>query len=728
MKMMKKLLIIAFSVTMLLGIVLLGVSEKLDKAVAEIAVPRREQVENRSQASQGLEYELSSDGTSYSISGVGACTDSKVVIPSKYNGLPVTKIGNRAFTGYTNLTEVEIPDSVTWIGLSAFSGCINLTEVEIPDSVTLIGGWAFCGCYGLREIVVPGSLRNTNASVFMDCYGLKKAVILNGVIVINTSMFSGCSNLTEVEIPTSVICIADYAFKGCTSLTNITFRGTQERWDTIQKGTEWNHLVPAREVVCLGESVEESEKYTIRGRKFDNNIDYYTANCVSTEYNPTLSNMLAALAASAYNEKEIKSAYRALKFSNIECREYDSQDTNKCGFTVAIKESEYNTDRICLITIRGTVGDFPTSPEWQGDFDIRTTEEKHNSFYHCANNIYHYIKTYIKINLSDEITSDTIKYVITGHSRGAAAGNLLAVELMENGVKAENVYDYNYACPDVACKIIFPTYNNIFNLCNRIDIVTKVPGVICSAFSTIGYSWGKFGKTYWFTKGANTMNPLMNHDGDLYLEFFDQKLAYEDWSKTWGDVKDDFRNLLLGVIAKISCPVDVIVTDEAGNKVAAVINGRVQYYDGNVGEVVVFTDGDRKIVYFTGGKNFNINLVATDDGTMTYSVEKFDLDTGETSETKMFNNVQLEEGKTMCSPIGKEQEPDDVKLFIVEEKEGKIVFTHTIETDGTETILPEESNGCGGCGGGCFGAVGVSTCLALMGMSLFMFIKKKDEE
>jgi hypothetical protein len=43
-------------------------------------------------ASEGLEYELNEDGTSYSVIGIGTCEDTDIVIPSTYEGLPVTRL------------------------------------------------------------------------------------------------------------------------------------------------------------------------------------------------------------------------------------------------------------------------------------------------------------------------------------------------------------------------------------------------------------------------------------------------------------------------------------------------------------------------------------------------------------------------------------------------------------------------------------------------------------
>lgn len=78
-------------------------------------------------ATEGLEYTLNSDGTSYSCAGIGTAKATDIVITDVYNGLPITSIGDPAFRD-DNLTSVTIPDSVTSIGYSAFD-CDNLAKV-----------------------------------------------------------------------------------------------------------------------------------------------------------------------------------------------------------------------------------------------------------------------------------------------------------------------------------------------------------------------------------------------------------------------------------------------------------------------------------------------------------------------------------------------------------------------------------------------------------------------
>jgi hypothetical protein len=60
--------------------------------------------------------------------------DAAAVIPAAVDGLPVTAVGEKAFSWRDGLTSVAIPPSVTEIKESAFAGCTGLESVTIPAS------------------------------------------------------------------------------------------------------------------------------------------------------------------------------------------------------------------------------------------------------------------------------------------------------------------------------------------------------------------------------------------------------------------------------------------------------------------------------------------------------------------------------------------------------------------------------------------------------------------
>ena len=227
--------------------------------------------------SQGLEFTLNSDGNSYSVTGIGTCTDTDIIIPTTYNDLPVTSIGDSAFENCSKLTSINIPNGVISIGSHAFFNCLKLTSVNIPNSVTSIGDYAFVFCESLiginipnsvtsigiqafgycsslTSITIPNGVTSIGMYAFSDCSGLESIVVAEGNTVyhsyqnclietasktlmagcqnsiipadgsvtrIEDSAFSSCSKLTSINIPNGVTDIGMSAFYGCSSLTSI---------------------------------------------------------------------------------------------------------------------------------------------------------------------------------------------------------------------------------------------------------------------------------------------------------------------------------------------------------------------------------------------------------------------------------------------------------------------------------------------------------------------------
>ena len=173
-------------------------------------------------ASEGLEFTLNDNGESYSVSGIGTCTDTDIIIPATYDGLPVTGVSDQAFYKRAKLTSITIPDSVTTIGDEAFHTCPLLTSVTIGNSVTSIGSYAFYNCTKLTSITIPDSVKYIGIKAFYDCSSLTSVTIGNGVRSIGDSAFYNCDSLTSISIPDSVTSIGKEIFFDCSGLTTVT--------------------------------------------------------------------------------------------------------------------------------------------------------------------------------------------------------------------------------------------------------------------------------------------------------------------------------------------------------------------------------------------------------------------------------------------------------------------------------------------------------------------------
>lgn len=201
------------------------------------------------------EYYLNDDGTATIACWNG--DDEEVVVPGEIDGLQVAKIGKEAFHDCSDLTSIEIPETVTAIGEGAILGCISLksisvspenknfavidnvlfetesktlicypcglTDIEyaIPEGITEIAKGAFLGSSSLMSIEIPESVTEIGEYAFSYCSSLTSIEIPESVTKIRKDAFSYCSSLRCIKIPESVTYIGEYAFSNCSSLTSI---------------------------------------------------------------------------------------------------------------------------------------------------------------------------------------------------------------------------------------------------------------------------------------------------------------------------------------------------------------------------------------------------------------------------------------------------------------------------------------------------------------------------
>lgn len=85
-------------------------------------------------------------------------SDSTLVIPDSIDGIPVTRIGGKAFETGKSIRNLILPQGLKHIGDNAFSS-LNIEGVLVlPASLEYIGDWAFYSC-AFSGIVIQGSPR-----------------------------------------------------------------------------------------------------------------------------------------------------------------------------------------------------------------------------------------------------------------------------------------------------------------------------------------------------------------------------------------------------------------------------------------------------------------------------------------------------------------------------------------------------------------------------------------
>ncbi len=109
---------------------------------------------------KGLAYTLNSDNASYSVRGIGTATDTDIIIPDTYEGLPVTAIMDAAFVNNKTITSVVIPDSITSIGNGTFNGCSSVYKYDFTNltHIPSLGTYVFMSISNTTKIVVPDAL------------------------------------------------------------------------------------------------------------------------------------------------------------------------------------------------------------------------------------------------------------------------------------------------------------------------------------------------------------------------------------------------------------------------------------------------------------------------------------------------------------------------------------------------------------------------------------------
>ncbi len=147
---------------------------------------------------QGLYFVPMPNGEEgYALGSIGEATDTQIVIPATYEGLPVKAILEMAFVDCNQITRVVIPEGIVSIGEYAFLDCTLLEQVELPSTLKEIGSATFGGCKALKEIELPYGLVRIGSMAFSDC-GLNRITIPSSVTEMEQEIFSGCEDLTII--------------------------------------------------------------------------------------------------------------------------------------------------------------------------------------------------------------------------------------------------------------------------------------------------------------------------------------------------------------------------------------------------------------------------------------------------------------------------------------------------------------------------------------------------
>ena len=167
----------------------------------------------------------------------------ELTIPESYRGLPVAFIAGNGFTNCSNLTVINLPETIEQISIiSPFDGCTSLTEINVydvegvfaPTFTSKDGVLLDIGTTGKTKIAlvpmaktgtfrIPEGVAEIPEAAFANS-SISKVIIPADVTTIGREAFKDSTNLTSVvfEVGSTPLTIGTRAFMNCTKLEKIT--------------------------------------------------------------------------------------------------------------------------------------------------------------------------------------------------------------------------------------------------------------------------------------------------------------------------------------------------------------------------------------------------------------------------------------------------------------------------------------------------------------------------
>lgn len=150
-------------------------------------------------------FTLINNDTEYELSDC-AGNATRIIIPSIYNGKPVTRIGDNAFYDYNSLTSITIPSSIISVGRKAFYMCDALMEVRYTGT---IDQWVMIDFIGEYKYSNPVRI---SRPLYINNEIVKEVKLTTATTITENSLKGLSLNLIRIEIGESVESIEKGAF------------------------------------------------------------------------------------------------------------------------------------------------------------------------------------------------------------------------------------------------------------------------------------------------------------------------------------------------------------------------------------------------------------------------------------------------------------------------------------------------------------------------------------
>ncbi len=196
-------------------------------------------------------------------------------------------IYENALSGFSKLTNIDMPYSITYIGSNAFSLCSSLESFTIPNFVKYFDASWFYYCTNLQSITLSANIEMVSIGYMYGCDSFSEFDVYStnakfsardGVLYtkdLKTLLaYPIAKEGNNFDIPSYVETIATYAFNGCKYLKALTmwssidkllsssvincdflhtlyFKGTMSEWIKLDNANlGWDHSFAITKVIC----------------------------------------------------------------------------------------------------------------------------------------------------------------------------------------------------------------------------------------------------------------------------------------------------------------------------------------------------------------------------------------------------------------------------------------------------------------------------------------------
>ncbi|MDO4737586.1 MAG: leucine-rich repeat protein [Bacteroidales bacterium] len=162
------------------------------------------------------------DGKTYHTTEIEDCAfkENMIAITSAFLPNSLGRIGEEAFLGCTQLTNLSIPEGMTKTEFASFKRT-GIKNVLLSKNLEIVGHASFAECCNLKTIHIPEGVVLLELDAFACCFNLTGVSMPSTLKEISRGVFWECKSLKEIDIPANVTTIGEYAFYRCDSLKDV---------------------------------------------------------------------------------------------------------------------------------------------------------------------------------------------------------------------------------------------------------------------------------------------------------------------------------------------------------------------------------------------------------------------------------------------------------------------------------------------------------------------------